>query len=57
MLTQHMIIGLTWVLSARQIYPQSEFASEGILRVIDQILPEDGSSEDLSVNETETSSL
>lgn len=48
---------LTWFLSARQIYPQSEFASEGILRVIDQILPEDGSSEDLSVNETETSSL
>lgn len=33
---------LTWFLSARQIYPQSEFAGEGISRVIDQILPEDG---------------
>lgn len=33
---------LTWFLSARQIYPQSEFAAEGIQRVIDQILPEGG---------------
>ncbi|MDF1657915.1 MAG: hypothetical protein P1U58_09905 [Verrucomicrobiales bacterium] len=33
---------LTWFLSARQIYPQSEFATEGIQRVIDEILPEGG---------------
>lgn len=33
--------GLAWFLSARQIYPQSEFASEGIKRLVDQILPED----------------
>lgn len=38
---------LAWYLSARQIYPQSEFASEGIQRVVDEILPEDGG-EDLS---------
>lgn len=33
--------GLAWFLSARQIYPQSEFASEGIKRLVDHILPED----------------
>lgn len=33
---------LTWFLSARQIYPQSEFATDGIQRVIDEILPEGG---------------
>jgi hypothetical protein len=47
---------LTWFLSARQIYPQSEFAGEGISRVIDQILPEDGGG-DLSVSESEEPSL
>jgi len=31
---------LTWYLSARQQYPQSEYAEEGIRRVVDQILPE-----------------
>ena len=31
--------GLAWFLSARQIYPQSEFAEEGIKRLIDNILP------------------
>lgn len=36
---------LTWFLSARRIYPQSEFAGEGIIRVIDRILPEDGGSD------------
>ncbi len=36
--------GLAWFLSARQIYPQSEFASEGIKRLVDQILPEEGAS-------------
>lgn len=34
--------GLAWFLSARQIYPQSEFAEEGIKRLIDSILPEEG---------------
>jgi len=33
--------GLAWFLSARQIYPQSEVASEGIQRLVEQILPED----------------
>jgi hypothetical protein len=33
--------GLAWFLSARQIYPQSEFASDGIKRLIDRILPEE----------------
>lgn len=33
--------GLAWFLSARQIYPQSEFAEEGINRLIDNILPEE----------------
>ncbi|MEQ1841704.1 MAG: hypothetical protein ABL994_14965, partial [Verrucomicrobiales bacterium] len=33
--------GLAWFLSARQLYPQSEFAEEGIKRLIDQILPEE----------------
>lgn len=47
---------LTWFLSARQIYPQSEFAGEGISRVIDQILPEDGGG-DLSGSESEEPSL
>ncbi|MDF1825344.1 MAG: hypothetical protein P1U68_11920 [Verrucomicrobiales bacterium] len=44
---------LTWFLSARQIYPQSEFATEGIQRVIDEILPEGGiDDQDLSALET-----
>ncbi len=34
--------GLAWFLSARQLYPQSEFAEEGIKRLIDSILPEEG---------------
>lgn len=34
--------GLAWFLNARQIYPQSEFANEGIKRLVDHILPEDG---------------
>lgn len=34
--------GLAWYLSARKIYPQSEFAEEGIRRLSDRILPEDG---------------
>jgi len=34
--------GLAWFLSARQLYPQSEYAEEGIRRLIDQILPEEG---------------
>lgn len=38
--------GLAWFLNARQIYPQSEFAEEGIGRLIDNILPEDGASLD-----------
>ncbi len=33
---------LAWFLSARQIYPQSEYASDGIRRLVDKILPEDG---------------
>jgi hypothetical protein len=33
---------LAWFLSARQIYAQSEFAEEGIRRLIDNILPEEG---------------
>lgn len=37
--------GLAWFLSARQLYPQSEFAEEGIKRLIDSILPEEGGKE------------
>ncbi|MEM9016103.1 MAG: hypothetical protein AAGC68_03755, partial [Verrucomicrobiota bacterium] len=48
---------LTWFLSARQIYPQSEFAQEGIQRVIDQILPEDGSVSEFSQGAGEVGSL
>ncbi|MDF1755036.1 MAG: hypothetical protein P1U89_19765 [Verrucomicrobiales bacterium] len=33
---------LAWFLSARRIYPQSENAAEGIKRLVDDILPEDG---------------
>ncbi len=32
---------LTWFLSARQIYPQSEYAMDGIKRLADAILPEE----------------
>ncbi|NLT72220.1 MAG: hypothetical protein GXX91_16215 [Verrucomicrobiaceae bacterium] len=38
--------GLAWFLSARQLYPQSEFAEEGIQRLIDHILPEEGGGND-----------
>ncbi len=38
--------GLAWFLAARRIYPQSEFADEGIKRLIDRILPEDGAAPD-----------
>lgn len=34
--------GLAWFLNARKIYPQSEFADEGIKRLVDRILPEEG---------------
>lgn len=34
--------GLAWFLAARQLYPQSEYAEEGIKRLIDHILPETG---------------
>lgn len=43
--------GLAWFLSARQLYPQSEFAEEGIKRLVDNILPEEsggGGESDLS---------
>ncbi len=33
---------LAWFLAARRIYPQSEFADEGIKRLVDHILPEEG---------------
>ncbi len=55
--------GLAWFLSARQIYPQSEFAEEGIKRLIDQILPEnggasgDGESAGITGSEPENESL
>lgn len=38
--------GLAWFLNARQIYPQSEFAEEGIKRLVDRILPEEGAASD-----------
>ncbi len=44
--------GLAWFLSARQIYPQSEFADEGIKRLIDRILPEEEGAGDTSGAET-----
>lgn len=44
--------GLAWFLSARQIYPQSEFADEGIKRLIDRILPEEEGAGDASGAET-----
>ncbi len=39
---------LTWFLSARQIYPQSEYATDGIGRVVDNILPENEVGSDFS---------
>jgi len=33
---------LAWYLAARRIYPQSEYAANGIGRLVDQILPEEG---------------
>jgi len=38
--------GLAWFLNARQVYPQSEFAEEGIGRLINHILPEGDSPAD-----------
>ncbi len=38
--------GLAWFLSARQLYPQSEFVEEGIQRLIDHILPEEAGGND-----------
>jgi len=32
---------LAWYLKARSIYPQSEFATDGIKRMLDKIIPED----------------
>ena len=48
---------LTWFLSARQIYPQSEYASEGIGRVVDQILPENDGGDDFSSDDDVSASL
>lgn len=39
---------LAWFLSARRIYPQSENAAEGIKRLVDEILPENGGTADAS---------
>ncbi len=44
--------GLAWFLNARQIYPQSEFADEGIKRLVDRILPEEGGGAGDSATET-----
>lgn len=33
---------LAWFLSARRLYPQSEYADGGIKRLVDHLLPEDG---------------
>jgi len=46
---------LAWFLSARQIYPQSEFASDGIRRLVDKILPEDGAAPDSGSEEVGSS--
>lgn len=48
---------LAWFLTARQIYPQSEFVGDGIQRLIDHILPEEGGSVELDAGGTTTSSL
>lgn len=48
---------LAWFLTARQIYPQSEYAGDGIQRLIDHILPEEGGSVELNAGGTATSSL
>lgn len=40
--------GLAWFLAARQIYPQSEYADAGIKRLVDQVLPEEGTRNDES---------
>lgn len=37
---------LGWYLNARRIYPQSEYAKDGIGRLVDQILPEEATSLD-----------
>lgn len=39
---------LAWYLAARRLYPQSEFAEEGIQRLVDQILPEEAVAEEAS---------
>tara|TARA_R110002096_G_scaffold131258_3_gene280980 strand:+ start:1951 stop:3894 length:1944 start_codon:yes stop_codon:yes gene_type:complete len=43
---------LAWFLSARQIYPQSEYAGDGIGRLIDEILPENEGEDDLSTTDS-----
>ena len=39
---------LTWFLSARRIYPQSEYAKDGVKRLVDAILPDDVPSSEAS---------
>ncbi len=48
---------LAWFLTARQIYPQSEFAGDGIQRLIDHILPEEGGSAEPNAGATSASTL
>lgn len=48
--------GLAWFLNARQIYPQSEFAEEGIKRLVDRILPEEGAAPDVGTEPAGSSS-
>tara|TARA_R110000850_G_scaffold167905_4_gene292922 strand:- start:767 stop:2695 length:1929 start_codon:yes stop_codon:yes gene_type:complete len=48
---------LAWFLSARQIYPQSEYAGDGIHRLIDEILPENSGGDDLSTADLESATF
>jgi hypothetical protein len=41
---------MSWYLKARSIHPQSAFAEEGIQRVLDEVLPNDGATAGATVD-------
>ncbi len=48
---------LAWYLSARRMFPQSEFAQEGIARLVDHILPESEPVKSASTSESKASDV
>jgi tetratricopeptide (TPR) repeat protein len=40
---------MAWYLKAQKIYPQSELAEQGVLRLLDEILPEEGMPKETSI--------